>query len=110
VAERVGYSPSSYLASFSASENGVLVYDSAHLQRDQLAWFDRTGKRLGTVGEPRRYYQPALSPDEKQLAVGRLDPPGTEDDLWLIDLAGGISTRFTVRSERRRCSRLVSGW
>jgi hypothetical protein len=47
VAERVGYSPSSYLASFSASENGVLVYDSAHLQRDQLAWFDRLASVSG---------------------------------------------------------------
>jgi eukaryotic-like serine/threonine-protein kinase len=95
VAVRVGYSPSSYLASFSASENGFLAYDSAELQRDQLVWFDRAGKRLGTVGEPRRYYQPALSPDEKQVAVDRLDPRGTEDDLWLINLAGAVSTRFT---------------
>ena len=66
-------------------------------QNDQLVWFDRTGKRLGTVGEPGQHVRLALSPDEKQVAVDRSAlQPG---DIWLIELARGISTRFTFDSK-----------
>src|SRR5262249_42125952 len=52
VAEQVGHDRMS-LGSFSVSENGVLVYDSTHAaEASQWVWFDRAGKRLGTVGEP----------------------------------------------------------
>ncbi len=96
VAEQVSYDSVSYFASFSVSENGVLVYDSAgYALGDQLVWFDRTGRRLGTVGEPGRPWGPALSPDEKHVAVETSDPQAKTSDLWLIELARGISTRFT---------------
>jgi Tol biopolymer transport system component len=100
VAEQVRYNASTYRASFSVSENGVLVYDSAGAaQVDQLVWFDRAGKRLGTVGEPGRYIRPSLSPDEKQVAIEREDPPAGLD-LWLVELARGVSTRFTFDPNR----------
>jgi hypothetical protein len=44
-----------------------------------LVWFDRSGKRLATVGEPGRHTRPALSPDEKQVAVDRFDPQSRRD-------------------------------
>jgi hypothetical protein len=47
----VNRNPTNYNAFFSASGNGVLVYDSAGIaQAGQLVWFDRTGKRLATMG------------------------------------------------------------
>jgi Tol biopolymer transport system component/predicted Ser/Thr protein kinase len=95
VAEEVGYNSNYYLASFSVSENGVLVYDSGGVQNDQLVWLDRTGKPLGTVGEPGRLRVPSLSPDDKQVAVSRFDPKARNYDLWIIELGRGISTRFT---------------
>src|SRR5262249_40046380 len=71
--------------SFSASHNGVLVYRTeANVPASELVWYDRHGKRLGTVGDPASYSNPALSPDEKKLVVSREDPATGTRDLWLF--------------------------
>jgi len=82
-------------AGFSASESGVVAYRSAEEDITPLVWFDRQGKRLGTVGEPGSYTNPSLSPDGKRLAVGRADPATGRRDIWIIDLERGSSGRFT---------------
>jgi eukaryotic-like serine/threonine-protein kinase len=81
---------------FSISQNGVLAYRriSPPLAND-LTWYDRQGKRLGTVGEQATYTNPALSPDGKRLAVSRLDPATITRNIWVLDLARGVSSRFT---------------
>ena len=57
-------------ANFSASENGVLAYQTgAATGGSQLTWFDRTGKQIGMLGEPAQYGDVRLSPDEKRVAV-----------------------------------------
>ena len=49
----------------------------------------------GTVPVPPAQYQfVGLSPDERTLAVDRFIGPN-ESDLWLVDLARGVGTRFT---------------
>ncbi|HEY8847820.1 MAG TPA: protein kinase, partial [Thermoanaerobaculia bacterium] len=48
---------------FSASANGRLTYRSASPDA-QLAWVDRTGKVIETVGEPRRFGTFCISPDQ----------------------------------------------
>jgi len=60
-------------AAFSASSNGVLVYRAGAVRTSRLHWFDRSGRRLGAVGEPDMYSQFSVSPDEKQLAFQRID-------------------------------------
>ncbi len=80
---------------FSVSETGVLVYRSGRAANRQLAWFDRGGKQLGTVGPPGAFVAPWLSPDEKRVAVTREDPQVSTADIWLIELARGTPTRFT---------------
>ncbi|MDQ3665222.1 MAG: protein kinase [Acidobacteriota bacterium] len=82
-------------ALFSVSETGVLVYRSGSSETTQLIWFDREGKQLGTVGPAAGQTTPWLSPDEKRVAVGRVDPQGGSSDIWLIELTRGIPTRFT---------------
>jgi Tol biopolymer transport system component/predicted Ser/Thr protein kinase len=85
-----------FVASFSASASGVLAYERATvIGLKQLAWVDRNGRFLNTVGEPADYSNPALSPDEKRLAVGRLDPQTKSRDVWIFDLVRGASSRFT---------------
>ncbi|MEK7404638.1 MAG: hypothetical protein AAB225_05980, partial [Acidobacteriota bacterium] len=96
VAEQVAALPAPYLGSlFSASENGVLCYHEPAARMAQLAWYDRSGKRLALLGEPGGYTNPALSPDEKRLAVDRCDPQTNRRDIWVFDLARGTSTRLT---------------
>jgi Tol biopolymer transport system component/tRNA A-37 threonylcarbamoyl transferase component Bud32 len=78
-------------AFFSVSANGMLIYRSgAGHDLSQLTWLDWHGKHLGTVGEPGVYDSVALSPDGTRAAVTHFD-----GDIWLMDLARGVSTRFT---------------
>lgn len=81
---------------FSVSQNGVLAYRRALPPTStELTWYDRNGKKLGTVGEDAVYTSPALSPDGKRLAIGRVDPSTNTRDIWVIDLARNVSSRFT---------------
>jgi len=81
--------------SFASSETGVLAFASSPPQSMQLTWFDRSGRRLGIVGEPGPYGQIALSPDERQVAVQQLDTRLQTSDIWLMDLAHGVLSRFS---------------
>ena len=56
---------------------------------------DRQGRKLGTIGEPALYSGPTLSPDGRRLAVSIQDAATNTRDLWVMDLARGVSSRFT---------------
>ncbi len=95
VAETLGVgSPPGY-ATYSVADNGVLAYVPGVSPNKELVWFDRGGKVLGSIGQPGVYGSPALSPDEKRIAVGIRDTQAASSDIWLIDLARGIRSRFT---------------
>jgi hypothetical protein len=55
IAERVRGSDAQYAASFDASAAGVLAYGSGSTGNQQLAWFSRDGKRLGSIGPAGSY-------------------------------------------------------
>jgi Tol biopolymer transport system component len=96
VAEQVVRNPILGRAMFSVSENGVLVMRSGVINSNQLIWFDSAGKQLGVVTPPGGYNTPALSPDEKSVAVSRADlVTGTASDILLINLERGTQIRFT---------------
>jgi eukaryotic-like serine/threonine-protein kinase len=78
----------------SLSANGVLVLIEGN-DNQQLAWFDRAGKKLRTVGTTGIYLAPRLSHDERYLAVGRSDLQSQTSDIYLFDLARGTERRFT---------------
>ncbi len=81
-------------AVFSASENGVLAYQTGPgVAGSQLIWFDRTGKQIGVVGDPRGYTDLELSADQKRASVSTSSQTG--EDIWLYDLARALPTRFT---------------
>jgi Tol biopolymer transport system component len=62
----------------------------------QFAWFDRSGKEMGKVGEPDSAgaSSPSLSPDGHLLAINRV--VNGNGDIWLLELARGVLSRFTV--------------
>jgi serine/threonine protein kinase len=76
------------------SGNGLLLYSSADTA-SQLTWFDPSGKRLGTLGDPGDYEDLRLSPDGRSVAASRDKPGGS--DIWLLDTERGLSSRFTSR-------------
>jgi serine/threonine protein kinase len=94
VAEQVGLYLD--LAFFSVSSNGVLAHRAGGGQNTQLAWYDRAGKQLQTVGPPGDNESLALSADETRVAVTRQE--ASNRDLWLIDLARNSSSRFTFHA------------
>ena len=81
---------------FSASENGTLVYQPGVLgARHRLTWFDRTGKELGSVSGPDAFSLMELSPDDRKAAVTIGDPVGV---VWVYDLVHNTRTRFSFGS------------
>jgi len=83
-------------AFFSVSNNGTLVVSGGKSRTPTaLAWFDRTGKQLETIGPTAMYFDLKLSHDGRRLAVSIADPVSELEDIWILDLLRGISTRFT---------------
>ena len=84
-------------AAVAVSNTGVLAYrlgTSPDIMAD-LTWIDRSGQELGTVGEPGRYNQLRLSPDEKRVAVAAADPRTALFNVWVLDLGNRIMTQTT---------------
>jgi Tol biopolymer transport system component len=79
---------------FSVSDNGMLGYLSREYEKVQLAWFDRQGRQLGTVGEPGEYIDVEISPDEKSVALERQDVGSGKGQIWITDLRRDATSRL----------------
>ncbi len=66
----------------------------------QLTLFDREGKELTAVGTRDLYQQPVFAPDAKRLAVIKVDLEKESNDLWVVDVATGKTTRISTSGER----------
>ena len=77
---------------FSVSDTGTLVYRVGGSQ-SVLSWFDQQGHPAGTLGGPRAYSSPAISPDGRRVAVAV--GPEASRDIWILDVARGTEMRFT---------------
>jgi len=97
VAEQVGAGGSGG-SDFRASDNGVLVYSTRSSESGELVEYDRGGKAIRVLSCPPGGLMPVLAPDERRLAVRVLDPQLRTRDIWLIDRARDISTRFTFEA------------
>jgi hypothetical protein len=84
-------------AAFSVSTTNELAYAHGSARRTaRLTLFDLAGKSLGPVGDPEVYYNVALSPNERRVAVSLLNRSPGNRDVWLIDLErAGAPSRFT---------------
>jgi Tol biopolymer transport system component len=84
------------LGAFSASETGVLAYRGGPGTSGnvQLAWFDRAGKLVETLGAAGPYRGLNVSGDGRYIAVHRHD--GNGGDIWMMESARrGTMSRFT---------------
>ncbi len=95
IAHDVGMTTTGY-ATFSASQTGVIAYARPIGIQGQLRWFDRSGTPAGTVGAVAEYLDFELAPDERAVAVSRVDPQLSTADIWILDLARNVPTRFTT--------------
>src|SRR5882724_8066939 len=96
VANVVGVQPSTFWAALAVSENGTLIYNTGvGAVLSVLTWMDRSGKELGTIGEPGVIANPTLSPDGSRVVVDVADLKANNVDLWLESTTGGGNARFT---------------
>lgn len=95
VADPVGVDANVYAAAVSVSTSGLVAYRSGGPSRRQLAWFDRSGRPAGAVGQPDEndLLGPELSPDGHRVAVFR--SIRNTRNVWLLDVDRGVSTPFT---------------
>lgn len=76
-------------ADFSVSDSGVLAY-SNYLSRSQIAWVDRAGRTVGTIGPSNvngKYAR--ISPDGRKAAISFLDVERGGNSIWVYDTASG---------------------
>ena len=72
-----------------SAQGGVLVYAGGARAANRLRWIARSGAPLGYVGQPGAYFQLAIAPGEKEVALN------TAGDLWLLDLTTGVLSQLT---------------
>ena len=99
VAEHVAVTGS--IGIFSVSPTGVLAYRSGsnNAGGNQTTWLDREGRQIGTFGQPGPDQGLRLSPDGTR-AAGRDNPEAQIGDIWMLDFARGVRSRFTFRQSR----------
>ena len=77
---------------FTVSDNGPLLFRKGGVLA-QLTWFDRSGKKLGTVGPADQFTQIEISPNEKRLLAERGTVSG-DPRVWMFDLEHDSETAF----------------
>jgi eukaryotic-like serine/threonine-protein kinase len=91
VVDRVQYDGTVWQTLFTVSTNGVMLYQSGTADPGtQLVWFDRSGKRLGQVGDRGQYMDARIAPDGNRIAVAY----GSKD-IWIFDTSRNVKTRLT---------------
>ena len=94
MAGRVPYFALTGGADFAVSRTGALAFVEGEPQ-GRMAWFDRGGRQVGTVGESRQLEMLSISPDGRRVAVGVADNKVGSGDLWIEDFSGQPPLRFT---------------
>jgi len=95
---RVAHSEADAFASFSVSENGVLVYQPEVPTVNQLRWMDRSGKNAGELVPPGLFQRLRVSADGKNLLLARLEPGTHRGDFWKFEVSRKVWIRLTAHS------------
>ena len=96
VVSEIQFLPQVKRALFGASDNGLLVTQSAGAAAlSRPTWFDRKGNALSTVGKADVYGNVFLSPDGRSVAVDKTDIGSLNIDLWTYELQRDSAKRLT---------------
>ena len=84
---------------YALSGDGTLVYvPRAESDQHLLVWVDRQGKERVVSEESRKYRQPRISPDGRQVALSIYEE--RKSDVWIYDLEDDWFRRLTFEGER----------
>jgi serine/threonine protein kinase/Tol biopolymer transport system component len=96
LAENVQGEPASALGVFSASQTGVLAYQTGgEIFGSSLLWRDRAGKQTGVLGDSAGYMDLSISRDRQKVATSILDTSAGPPDIWIYEVSRGLRSRFT---------------
>ncbi len=95
IAEQVANPQNYRRGCFTVSESGTLAYQTGEIGLVQAVWLDASGRQVGTASEPAGLEGIRLSPDGQRLAEQTSQGSSKSTDIWLVDLARGVRTRFT---------------
>ncbi len=91
-------SENSRYATVAADETLVYLDMFGSSGQQQLVWVDRDGKKVAEIGQAQDgILMAALSPDGRWAAVAVAE--GSSPDVWVWDLARGVSTRLSTAPE-----------
>jgi len=94
IARNIQYDTFFHDGMFTVSANGTLVYGIAGSGvNTQLAWMDRDGRVLGSLGEPGQFERQSISPDGTRVAVG-VKFCNASERIWIYDVERG--TRIPI--------------
>ncbi len=83
---------------FSVSNTGLLACQTGGAVRSRLVWYDRAGREIGAIGPDDTYLEPALSADDRWLAVSSVDVDNPSGSLWIFDLEHGGRTKLATQA------------
>jgi len=95
VSNLVQYSQARSRGIFSASSNGILVYQAGGSEDARMSWVNREGAVVGQLAERTPSYFCRLSPDGSRMVFDDYDAESRNTDLWLYDIRRDVTTRFT---------------
>jgi Tol biopolymer transport system component len=96
VGDPVRFIPGAMCGIFSASQDGMLVYQGgASVPGAKIVWRDLDGEEVDSFDDVVQQDGLAVSPDGTQICAAVFDNVGGTADIWIYDVARRIRTRFT---------------
>jgi hypothetical protein len=95
--QHVDWDPSTGLALFALSASGTMVCrETGALAQTRLVWFDRVGAAGDTISAPANFRQISIARGGSGAAFSIGNPVG-DGDIWLMDFARKLTSRYTNR-------------
>ncbi|MBS1831045.1 MAG: PD40 domain-containing protein [Acidobacteria bacterium] len=82
--------------SFSTAGTRYMLITPSLYRSSQPTWFDRDGRRHGTLGEARDYGSLRIAPDGMSVAMEGMDTDYGTRDISIVDIASGASRLVTT--------------
>lgn len=79
----------------SVARDGTVLFFSPPDMRTRLTWISADGAARPLTGLE-HIVNPALSPDEKTVAISRIDEVSGRNSIWLVDTTSGAMTPFVT--------------
>jgi Tol biopolymer transport system component len=73
----------------------TLVYTTGKYRVSRLTWVDRSGRSLGTIGEPGSHFDPRIAPNGRMATFEKYDVAVGSGDVCSADLVRGAFARLT---------------